>query len=618
MLSILALLAASASPSELLRYDQAQSLYDQGRVADARAVFAKIVVEEQASATDRAAAARAMARAAWMIDGDAAAAIADLRRAESFGSELCSTRLLESRILREARRPREALAVDTGVCATATQRDAAIGAAAAARLDALPQARASRRTALAQVARDLAGISPLGRLMPTGNGLRLEAAVLRKRPLDAMNAWRDFFWLTGDRDAPSALADLPIRAQFLAGARPGAAAGARCTLIESMVRAGFARAAERFMAAMPAARVAANPACGRARVYAHFRHALDAMLLNENRQIAQAQGDKPALGKLAGALGDGLTDLMTKTARELHGLVRELPGDGPIGTVTRAFNLGWSFGMTDGYPSAHIGHVIQDEDHPIAQYGRTAKIRFKVYDQMLANGFESWLWDGSAATGGWSGGSTIVQIRTGYTTSAIHAAAIVSDARERADASAKAETASRGDIATLTGRSDGTPIYLAGLADRLNLAALDRMAERVGNQDAADFPLRFAARYWDETIDHSIWAHEGRHAIDATDARTKDLGSAELEYRAKLAEILLGSDPRLAFGSINNSLIGTDSGHGVANTRIMAAYWHWIDVNRAAVAGFDPAVPAPAQLDKLTEAQFRAVAADLADFAHVP
>ena len=72
--------------------------------------------------------------------------------------------------------------------------------------------------------------------------------------------------------------------------------------------------------------------------------------------------------------------------------------------------------------------------------------------------------------------------------------------------------------------------------------------------------------------------HEGRHALDDKYLKSRNFSQADLEFRAKLAEILLGKYPRMAFGSINDSLVNSDTSHGIANTRIMTAYADWIEI----------------------------------------
>ncbi len=75
-------------------------------------------------------------------------------------------------------------------------------------------------------------------------------------------------------------------------------------------------------------------------------------------------------------------------------------------------------------------------------------------------------------------------------------------------------------------------------------------------------------------IESSIFAHEGRHAIDAEGSpkwwRWLLNPGWKSEYQAKLSEVAFPPDPRLALtGGIIVNNIGTESPHGEANTRIM-------------------------------------------------
>lgn len=63
--------------------------------------------------------------------------------------------------------------------------------------------------------------------------------------------------------------------------------------------------------------------------------------------------------------------------------------------------------------------------------------------------------------------------------------------------------------------------------------------------------------------------------------------------------------------NINDQTTGGDSAHGIANARVLRAYGDWIAANSRAVAGFDPRLPPLAQLDRLSDAQMRAVARSL-------
>jgi hypothetical protein len=326
--------------------------------------------------------------------------------------------------------------------------------------------------------------------------------------------------------------------------------------------------------------------------------------------------DKAGMQKIADAMGEFMTNLVQETAEKLKAVETFPKDDGAVGIVTDAFNFGSTFGFTSGYPSVHLGHVVENETRKVSQYGKTAELNFRVYDQMIANGFQSWLWDGEMQTGGWGSSGQIVQIRTPYALSTIRWTAIATDAatRRKAEQDARDESAKDPALLTQAQVSGHKVAYLPGLADRLKLQSIDQIRAGLGHVPESALAERFAESEDKLTTGHSIWIHEGRHALDGKYLKDRKFSQADLEYRAKLAEILLGKYPRMAFGSINDSLVNSDTSHGIANTRIMTAYADWIHAHSKDVRGYDPAAPALAQLDKLTDAQLRSVAAALADF----
>ncbi len=107
----------------------------------------------------------------------------------------------------------------------------------------------------------------------------------------------------------------------------------------------------------------------------------------------------------------------------------------------------------------------------------------------------------------------------------------------------------------------------------------------------------------------SIFAHEGRHAIDAQFEKIGD--GAALEYRAKLSEIAFASVPRLAFGGIINENIGNATPHGQANLKLMKGLVSYMDAHRREIPRLDPARPLLGQLDLLSDDQLRAAARSL-------
>lgn len=105
----------------------------------------------------------------------------------------------------------------------------------------------------------------------------------------------------------------------------------------------------------------------------------------------------------------------------------------------------------------------------------------------------------------------------------------------------------------------------------------------------------------------SILAHEGRHALDLRDPMRNFFRSrAEKEFRAKLSEVALAPDPRIALtGGILSANIGDDSSHGQANLRIMKGLVRWMTENQGDIQGFDQSRPVLPQVDLLTDDQLR-------------
>lgn len=606
----LALLLGDVQAASAPDYQAARDLYDQGEIAGARKAFAEVLDDGSASSKERAASARGLARIDWLIDGNAPAAISRLNQALSLSDEECETRIYLARVLRESGKQPEAVAIsqETKACTERSSLDELLTERAHAYL-------AEGKPTQARQALDQ--LSALGRLLPQANSLMLEAALLNDDAARAFDAWKGYFWLTS-AVAPPAFEKEPVRAIFAAGARSGAGVKAACRLLDLLTRAGFDEAASAFVRGRKldvAAR--GDPICRKAGVYLDFREELTAFLTAQNRKMAlMSVSDKTGMQKIADEMGKFLTDIAGNAAAKLKGLVPERKGDGPVEIVTDAFNLGYTFGFTSGYPSVHLGHVVLNETRKVQQYGRTATLNFRIYDQMIANGFQSWLWDGSKQTGGWGSSGSIVQIRTPYALSTIKWAAIATDSASRAKAEADAREHSAKDPALLaTAQSVGKKVaYLPGLADRLKLQSIDQIVKGLGKVPKEDLPRRFAARESELTVLHSIWIHEGRHALDGKYLKNRNFSQADLEYRAKLAEILLAEYPRMAFGSINDSLVNSETPHGEANTRIMTAYADWIASHGKDIRGYDPTAAALTQLDKLSDSQLRAVAADLADF----
>ena len=281
----------------------------------------------------------------------------------------------------------------------------------------------------------------------------------------------------------------------------------------------------------------------------------------------------------------------------------------PQAIIKREYGLIGSVGTTSGYPSVHLGHVIEDRDDRITQYGHSANIHFMAIDNMIGNGFESWLWDGGAMVGGWSSDDLIVNVRPGYVQSPMRAYRLTQDSQARRDLLAKQGQKAAEDSAKLKARPVAT---LEGLNDRLQMQLVDQIWAGARSKAPSDADVRriFLAEYSRANLNQSITVHEGRHAIDAVLAGGKKIDQPILEYDAKLSELALTAYPRMALRNMNLNLEGNGP-HDLAGARIFDQYRQWIEAHRDQVLGYDAAVPALAQLDKLTDGQIREVARGL-------
>jgi hypothetical protein len=603
-LGLALLLLAACSDPVPETVEGAMQAYSQNRVGEAEAVFRKIAADPASSALDRARAHRQLGRIAWLIDGDARRALGEIAAAAA-AAERCAAARLEARILHEAGKAELLLERLEPLLRTCEQEDLADQIRLRAVAAGLDLAAAGRKDALDGAERLLAAVGPERREGLSGSAVALELALLRGDAARALKAWKDYFWLTGT-DVPQGLAPAhPAAAPvFAAGLDPAAGAAPRLRLVDMLVRAGFARAAERFARSAGLDRAAAaDPLWGKAAAYFEARRTLEAAVLASNRRVARG-----------GSAADLEALLDSVLARLMAGA--RLSGDRKA-ALLRAYSVYTKSGDTDGYDSIHFGHAVERGSWPVEQYGHRALATFLALDNMAANGFSTWLWDGSAATGGWAEeGPVIVQIRPEFTSTPVNGWALFSGGPARAQLLEELKRKEAEDLAALAGREIA---YLPGLASRLQLQVADRVGRcaKAGLPPGDDLRRAFLAEYWRASFQQSMLVHEGRHALDKKLVRgIARLDDANLEYRAKLSELALADYPRLALFNINTQEIGGDSAHGIANGLVLKAYVDWMRGHSAEIRGYDPRRPPLVQLDKLTDAQLRAVARGLDPIAN--
>ncbi len=601
---LLAMVARGGMAAAAPTLRDAEQLYFQSQVADAETAFIAIRRDAAASPADRAAAGRDLARIQWLIDRDAPAALASLGDARATGADLCATAVMNIRVLDESGAPRQA-ALDARMhaadCPGQAQSTDLKTAEARAWLDEAASG-TNRAEAVAAAGEALKTLPPLAEASPAAQKLKLAWALQATAATAALEAWKSFFWLT-DRNAPASFGidDAEVARRFRDGLAAHAPAGDQVALLSLLVRGGFYNEARRFDAIHDLAKRAVGDAdYGRITAYYDLRATLDPAILAFNRATARGHRDDSAFQAT-------LTRIVADAAHKLDPAATD-----PRVPLQQAFGLYGMVQRTGGFASLHAGHVVQDDTLRIEQFGRKGEVRFVLIENMISNGYQSWLWDGLAQSGGWSGDrGTIVQVRSAYTPGGLRA--LASAEPEIANRLAARQPAlEQQDLAALA----RTPVaYLPGLQARLRGQAAAQVAEKARSEarrTGQPYARVYAKLYWDAEVGHSITAHEGRHSLDNQQfTGLSHLSSPELEYRAKLSELMLAEFPRMPLFNIQSSEIGSQTPHGQANTRVFEGYLHWMDAHRGEIAGFDPRVPTLEQLDKLTDAQIRAVARTL-------
>lgn len=585
-------LVALAPGARAATLTEARDTYDNNRVSEAEAMLDEIAADPAVGEAERAQALRELGRIDGLVRAEVDAIAAAMAQT-SRGEERCATAATALRIYREVGEPATPLAYAKSAGGECAEGDSETLRIELARTHiALARTQPGAHMHLDAAAAQLAAIDEAARGAPAVASTRFALALARRDANAAFAAWRDYYWLT-EADAPQAMGAYAgrVSALFQAGLAADAPVPDRLALIEMLIRAGFTSEARHLAEdADLAGRASDNPTWRWAAAFFTFHETVRETTLRANREMA------------AGGGGEWYEDAIGAAAEQLMQSVG-LSGD-PRDALAQSYSVFGTIGLTDNYPSLHAGHAVRDERIAVAQYGRTAELRFIVIDNMVANGFWSWLWDGSAQAGGWSNsGDTIVQVRSAYTAGPLNALRRARPGPFREQHLARITRDERSERAAL---GDDGVATLPATGARLRLQAIDRIAAHTGGDDAA-----FIAEYW-RAFNQSTIEHEGRHALDKLSGRR--FSDATYEFRGKLSEIALADYPRLSLSSIVAQTL-SDTPHGNANRRILQGYRARMRRHRDEIAGFDRGAPALSQLHLLSDDQIRAVARSLDPWA---
>jgi hypothetical protein len=604
-------------PSPELR--EAERASHDGRFKDARTLLGSIVTSTSARARDRDAAALELARIAWRIDGRPDAARDDLEKIARGAIRKVPPLLLLSRMERALGRYGPARTAARRALAAAgmesERRDATLALASALVGEEVEAARLGRSAAYRDAGRRrlteaLALVAPLvrdepGLLEPSRTAL--DAALLLDDGPAALVAWSSYYLGAGAADSTLLAGPRAVLSGALpAWKGPAASRTDRETVVEALAGSRFFTEAV-ILSKDPRtprpARVDRLPRVRDLVLYEAFirgvREATDLYYRDVARETSDPGAWKVTMKRRAERLWRNLSWPSGRPPFDER--VLEHSDDTELGA---RFGTAGGAGTTGGREDLHMGHRVVDEKRIVDQYGRRAEIRFMALDAIVSNGYETWMWDGQGAHGGWGGAGFVVQVRPAYADGGPWRWHELTDPARRAKMTEETERdrerASRDAYA-----------YLPGLSRRLLDQGLRRILEEEKARGLSDGALRsaFMAETDRAVIASSIFAHEGRHAIDSQFEDVKDL--ATREYRAKLSEVAFAPAPRLAFGGILTDGIGNPTPHGQANLKLVKGLVDWMDAHRGEIAGFDAGAPTLPQLDKLTDEQLRAAARSL-------
>jgi hypothetical protein len=587
--------ALFSGPASAVTLAEALSAYRNNQVADAERMLGEVAADPAASDFDRATARRKLTRIDWMAHGETDAATRALAETPP-GEGFCAVMTGALSVFREAENGGAIIEQAESVGPQCRASDLETLRIERARIHIALAAVASgdeRARHLAQAAENLNAIDAVAAATPQVALPHFSLALAQRDAAAAFAAWRTYYWLT-DADAPQALGMYAGRVEqiFANGLRPGAADSDVITLVAMLARAGFTDDAQVLAEQTGIAnRAGENGEWRPVAAYFALNDAIREATLRANREIING-----------GRASWYEREIIAASTRAMEAM--GLSGD-PRVALAEAFGVYGTVGETSGYPSMHGGHLVQDERLQVEQYGRSGEVRFIVIDNVLANGYESWLWDGWAQAGGWSSdGNTIVQIRSAYTGGPVGALRRTRPGPARDRFMTELEQQRAEELAAL-GR-DG----IAGVpatSNRLEQQVYDAIAARAGADDDA-----FIAEVWRATNQYSITSHEGRHALD--NANQPGLSSTQLEFRAKLSQIIFADYPRLGLASVAGQAFN-DTPHGRGNQRVLEGYRRWMRDHRDEIAGFDRNQPTLSQLDKLTDAQIVAAARSMDPWA---
>jgi tetratricopeptide (TPR) repeat protein len=285
--------------------------------------------------------------------------------------------------------------------------------------------------------------------------------------------------------------------------------------------------------------------------------------------------------------------------------------------IENKFKVIIKYGHANKIFNCHFGYVISDTLENVSQWGKEGKLRIIVLNNMVTNGFSAWYWNYLAQDGGW----------TSSDPNQANIVTVVMDPKYCAttnrwkDATNKEKRKGIIDDNKMDANLINKPclevFYSSFLRYQFQFKAIDEAIERGKTKYGSEDEIQFYVN--DLIFDHyyttTTLIHEGQHALDNLYFKFEQW---ELEYRAKLSEIVYGNMTFLSLSDILGQDIGNeDLPHGKANTRIFKEIVKTINKNREKYSGINTDKNILMQLINLDSREIARIAKDIFEIEYI-
>jgi hypothetical protein len=603
-IAILLIASTTAVRSQTLDADEAAAHLDFDR---ARQLY-RAAIEHEPDAKQRDRAAVRLGNIEWRLDHDADKAERDLARVADDSEQAAAAWIERARLAADLREDFRASAAAAQHAMKVANSPIDLGRAAYLHANALMEpARRARRGGrcdeavadLQQAELEMTTLAAKAGPLPAIARQLLDAALLSNDGPAALDAWRGYYGPTAHstllaRAATTLAHDLPAWRSSAVPAAERRAIG--LALADSRL---FAEAA--MVLSDPCAKdnmPTDDPRVAETIAYANAMRSFSKAVDEYYRKLALHEAKPADLDQIADSSARALWNELEprdKPRAFSESALQEVL-DKRFGTYA---SIGWTSKMYD----AHLAHAVIDEQREVTQYGRTAPLRFIALDGIVSNGFWSWIHDGQSGDGGWATATAVYQVRPLYASGPYDLWLRYADPQGRAKTDRDTQEESRRDEQRLANDPNLLP---AGVAMRFRMQYVDQVLRDLDAQHLEGDAKRdaFVERVTRDEFESSIWAHEGRHAIDKKFKLVPTGNGPEMEFRAKLSEVAFAPAPRAAMNAVSYDA-PANTPHGAANRRIGALLTQWMRDHRASIAGLDENTPMLLQADKLTDDQLR-------------